>query len=139
MLQRSETVALYGVLETRELAEEGEIDLADRAVTLLRDDELGEALSFRRRVVDLVAGDEEDDVGVLLDGARLAKVGHHRPLVLPCVDAAVELRQRDHRDFELLGKALERARDLRDLGRPVLLAAVAGAGHELKVIDDDEA
>ena len=34
---------------------------------------------------------EHDDVGVLLDGARLAKVREHRGLALALLDAAVEL------------------------------------------------
>src|SRR4051794_18751614 len=83
---RSEAVALSRVLEARELADERQIDLADRTVALLRDDELREAFRFRRRVVHLIAVDEEDDVGVLLDRTGLAKVRHHRALVLTRID-----------------------------------------------------
>ncbi len=53
--------------------------------------------SFDLLVVVLVAVDEHDDVGVLLDGAGFAQVGHHRALVGPRLHASVQLRQRDHR------------------------------------------
>ena len=50
---------------------------------------------------------------------------------------AGELRERDHGKPQLLGQALERAADRGDLLLAVLDAA--GAGHELQVVDDDEA
>ena len=74
------------ILEARVLAEEGESHHADRAVALLADDDLGDALVLRLRVVDLVAIDEQDHVGVLLDRARFAQVRHHRPLVRPLLE-----------------------------------------------------
>src|SRR5688572_29794332 len=79
------------VFEPRELAEEGEIDLANGPVSLFRYDDLGNALARRIRVIDFVAVNEKDQVGVLFDGARFAQVGHHRPLVLARVDAAIQL------------------------------------------------
>ena len=57
--------------------------------------------------VGVVAVDEHDDVGVLLDGARLAKVGELRSLVGARLRVAVELGERDHRDVQLLGQELE--------------------------------
>ena len=72
--------------EARELLEEGERNRPDRTVAVLGDDEvrltgpLGVLL-----VVVLVAVDERDDVGVLLDRARLAKVRQDRA---PCPGAA---------------------------------------------------
>src|SRR6266498_3317291 len=60
------------VLETGEPALERQLDVADGAVALLADDDLGDAgLLGLVLVVDLVAVDEHDDVGVLLDGARV--------------------------------------------------------------------
>ena len=96
------------------------------------------AMPLRGRVlvVDLVAIDQHDQVRVLLDGARLAQVGHHGLLVVALFDAAVELRQRDHRHLQLLGERLERARDLRDLGGAVLLGA--RHLHELQIVDHDQ-
>lgn len=41
-------------------------------VTLFADDDLGPALVRRIGVVDLVAADEQDQVGVLLDGTGFA-------------------------------------------------------------------
>src|SRR5690349_1885468 len=64
-------------LEARVLTEEGQANGTDRTVPLLADDDLRDALVLRLGVVDLVAIDEDDDVGVLLDGARFAQVRHH--------------------------------------------------------------
>src|SRR5690606_24328083 len=58
------------IQEARAGAGEGQAYRADGAVTLLADDDLRRALVGRIGVVDLVAIDEQDQVGVLLDGAR---------------------------------------------------------------------
>src|SRR5512143_2649125 len=97
--------------EARVFAEEGQPHRADRAVTLLADDAFGRPLVLRVRIVDRVAVDEQDDVRILFDGARFAQVGHHRALVGTLLQAAVQLRQRDHWHMELLRQALERTRD----------------------------
>src|SRR5687767_15171133 len=75
---RSVTGGSRVVLEARVLAEEGQLHRAVGAVTLLADDDLGDALVGRIFVVDLVAVDEEDHVRVLLQSSRFAKVRHHR-------------------------------------------------------------
>src|SRR5690606_4473059 len=62
-------VILGEVFKAGVLAEEGQPAGADGAVALLADDHLGDALVLGILVVDLVAVDEQDDVGVLLDGA----------------------------------------------------------------------
>src|SRR5690606_10485759 len=62
------------VLESRVLADEGQRHVARGAVALLGEDELRLAL-LRLLVVHLVAVDEQHQVGVLLDRARLAQVG----------------------------------------------------------------
>src|SRR5690606_15236723 len=69
------------VLELRELAEERQVELADRAVALLRDDDVRDALAGRIGLVDLFSVDEHDQVGVLLDGAALAQIRHDGLLV----------------------------------------------------------
>src|SRR5713226_3302533 len=105
------------VVELGDLALEAQLDRPDRAVTLLGDDDFGEpgdALDILgpavAAVVELVVGlvrpahrlgaadiiflaeDEHDDVGILLDRARFAQVGKHRPLVLAVLDRARKLR-----------------------------------------------
>src|SRR4051812_21939312 len=93
MLSSLESVGILEVGEAREAAEERHIDAADRAVPLLADDDLGPPLRLLLvRKVHLVAVDEKDDVGVLLDRARLAQVRHHRPAVVSLLDRARELR-----------------------------------------------
>src|SRR5690606_8189950 len=86
----------------------------------------------------LLPVDEEDHVRVLLDRSGLAEVGELRALVLSAarLDTAVELRERHHRDLELLRQRLERAADLADLLLPAL--DLAPRAHELEVVDDDE-
>src|SRR5206468_359461 len=123
--------------ELRVVPEECQPDRPRRTVTLLADDDLGGALVARIGVVVLVAVDEEDHVGVLLDRARFAKVGHDRTLVGALLERTVELRERDDGNVELLRKRLEAARDFRDLGGAILL--VAWNLHQLQVIDHDEA
>src|SRR5690606_21693493 len=68
------------VFELGVLPEKGQAHRTDRTVTLLADDDLGRALVRRIRIVNFVAVDEQDDVGILLDGARFAQIGHHRAL-----------------------------------------------------------
>src|ERR671934_528631 len=116
-----ESVGILEVGEAREAAEEREIDAPDGPVPLLPDDDLGPALRLLLvRKVHLVAIDEKDHIGVLLDRPRLAQVRHHRPTVVTLLDGARQLRQSDNRHLELLGERLERARYFRDLGGAVL-------------------
>src|SRR3954468_15553949 len=67
--------------EARVLALEGERHVPEAAVAVLGDDEVGLARAVGVLVVVLVAVDEHDEVGVLLDLAGLAQVGEHRALV----------------------------------------------------------
>src|SRR5690349_9901634 len=133
---RSRPALLLG--EERIRLEEDQLHHAGRALALLRDVELDllHVGLLRRLALPVVAGtvQEHDDVGVLLDRARLAQVGEHRRLALALLDAAVELREREDRDPELLRQALQRPADDRDL----LLARLRRRVHELEVVDDDE-
>src|SRR5207245_6343929 len=111
------------VLEAGVLLQEGQLDLADGAVALLGDVHLGDALLLAvLGVVVLVAVEEADDVRVLLYRAGFAKIREPRHGWRAALDLAVQLRERHHRDAELLGKRLERAGDLRDLLLAVVLA-----------------
>src|SRR3989344_7356593 len=62
------------IFKARIFPEEGQAHLADRTVTLLADDDIGGGLVRDVLVVDLVALDEENHAGVLLDGAGFAQV-----------------------------------------------------------------
>src|SRR3989338_9802328 len=92
------------ILEARMLTEEGEPDSANRAVTLLADDNFGGALELRILVVNLVTIKKQDQVGILLDSAGFAQIRHHRALVVTVFDLAVDLRKRNHRQIEFLGQ-----------------------------------
>ena len=69
MRGRSELlVTLVEAHKSEALWVEVELDLADRSVTMLRDDEVGDVLDFG--IVRLVIAwtvNERDDIGVLLD------------------------------------------------------------------------
>jgi hypothetical protein len=69
------------VLEPRVLANEREPDGARRTVALLADDQLGDAGVLFVGLVDVLAVNEEDDVRVLLERARLAQVRELRAMV----------------------------------------------------------
>src|SRR6056297_17679 len=125
------------VAEAQVLTFEVQHEITGCAVAVLADDDLGLALVRRIVVVDFITVNEQDHVGILLDGAGFTQVGHHRPLVGPLLQRAVELGKRDDRYLELLGKRLEAARDLSDLGGAVLL--VSGHLHQLEVVDHDHA
>src|SRR5262249_4895741 len=66
-------VLLGDVLEPRVLRQEDHLHGADRSVALLADDDFRDVLLVRRQVflVLRAPGEEEDDVRVLLEGARI--------------------------------------------------------------------
>ena len=89
-------------------------------------------------LVVLVAVDEHHEVGVLLDLARLAQVGEHRPLVGLRSSTA-----RESCESAITGTSSSRAR----IFRPRLISptcwtrlSIARVGaHQLQVVDDDQA
>src|SRR5215475_7298611 len=84
------------LLEAGELgiaADEGDVEVPDRAVAVLGDDHLGDpllAVVGVVAVVVLLAVEEHHEVGVLLDGAGLAEVGENRARVVALLGRAVE-------------------------------------------------
>ncbi len=153
----------FKVAEAGELAGELHLDSIDRAVALLGDDNFGDVahlfqsffaalLPLEKFVVTFVlvlgrasalqiiflAEDKHDHVGVLLDGARFTKVGQHGSFVLALLDGARKLRQRDHRNVQLLGQRLQSTGNFRDLLHTAIVARQAGAGYELQIVDDDQ-
>src|SRR5229473_2913730 len=86
-------VAGFGsvILEAGELADVGQLGGVGGAVALLGDDHLGYAWLLAVAMVHLVAIDERDEVGVLLDRARLAQIGEQRAAIGAGLDLAVEL------------------------------------------------
>ena len=117
-----------------------ELHGAGLAVAVLGDDALGQVVVLVAVVVVVVPVEEHDDVGVLLDGARLTQVGEHGPLVGAALRAAGELGQAHHRHVQLLGHDLQGAGDVGDDLLAVVAAAggPAGGGHELEVVYDHQ-
>ncbi len=62
--------------------QENQVHCAHGAVTLLGDDQFGQAAQvFALPVVDLFTEDEGDEIGILLDGARFAQVAELRTVI----------------------------------------------------------
>ena len=85
------------------------------------------------------AAQQEDHVGVLLDGARVAQVRElrHLVLVVPLLVRARELREDDDRHLQLLRHRLDLARDAARLQLAALTGELA-AVRELQIVDHDE-
>ena len=80
-----------GVRESRVLAVKGQSDGSGRTIAVFSDDDLGQSGVRRVLVVVVVPIQEQDDVRVLLDGARFSEIGHDRSLVGALLKAAIEL------------------------------------------------
>ena len=110
-------------------------------VAVLGDDALGQIVVFAVLIVVVVPVEEHDDVGVLLDGARLAQVGEHGALVGAALRSAGELGEADHRHIEFLGHDFQGPGDVGDDLLAVVARAggAAGGGHELEIVYDHQA
>src|SRR6266568_699600 len=144
-IQRPLFAPVTQVLKTGMLAEKGQADGADRAVSLFADDQFGVALvplgaravPFATLLaVDRLAVDEHDHVGILLDGAGFAQVAHHRALVGAFFQLTVELGESHYRHTQLLGQRLQGLGDLRNLLLPRFDAGTRL--HQLQIVDDDQ-
>jgi hypothetical protein len=88
-------------------------------------------------VIILIAVDEEDDVGVLLDGAGLAEVGELGLVGGAPLHGTGALGNGQHRGVNLAGQGLERPGDEADLLHAVLAATAAFALHQLEIVQDN--
>ena len=68
--------------------EEGELLGSDRPIAVLGEDDLREPLVVGLLVVVLVAVEEHDEVGVLLDRSRFTQIRERRPFVGSALDCA---------------------------------------------------
>ena len=125
-------------LEARVFAEEGEAHGADRTVALLADDDLGDALVLRFRVVDLVAVDEQDDVCVLLDRAR-SRAGPTSPAACSgrCSSARLSCDSATTGHLSSLASAFSE-REISEIS-VARFSPLRRRLHQLQVVDDHEA
>ena len=115
-----------------------QFDIADWAVSLFGDDDLGLSCKFDcfvGFVVVLFAVDEHDDVGVLFDRTGFTQVAKPRSVVFGVLGLAVQLREAQHGDALLAGEHFEASGDFGDL----FLTGVFGVVwvDQLQVVDDD--
>ena len=133
------TAAAAGkVLESGVLLQKRQAHRSSGAVALFADDELGHAfdvgIALALLPVHFFAEDEEHDIGVLLERARLAQVRELRPVIAAGFWRAAELAEREDRHPELLGENLQRPGNRRQFLLPVL--EPPAPLHELEVVDD---
>ena len=103
------------------------------------DDDFGHTWLLARFFgVVLVAVNEHDDVGILLDGTRLSQVAHHGAFVGALLYTSVELRQGNHRALQLTGQHLQTPRNFTQFSGPVF-AVVGCATHQLEVVHHNQA
>src|SRR5271157_1068331 len=115
------------------------MELADGTIALLGNDDFSTAFEIGIvLLVNLLAEDKQDHVGILLDGAGFAEVGELRAVVAAAAfGSAAELRQSEDGDLELFGEGLKSARDCRHFLSSIL-EALRTSGHELQVVDDEQ-
>jgi hypothetical protein len=80
-----------------------------------------------------------DDIGILLDRARIAQVRQLRAFILARFHVTGELREGQHGDVQVLGDGFEAAGDVRDLDGAVLTGLQGvGAAQELQIVGAQE-
>src|SRR5680860_1417354 len=100
------------------------------------DRNVGGALGIQLTHRGLSAGVCPQDPCVGGEATGFTKVAHLRPLVGALLTAAVQLRDSDDGDLELLGQELEGTGELGDLLLPALDAFARA--HQLQVVDDHQ-
>jgi len=88
--------ALGGVHEACQSLLEIQVDGAGWAITVLCDDDFRLIGELGRFVVDLIAVEEHDDVGVLFKATTFSEVRKLRALVLPLFDRTRKLGGGEH-------------------------------------------
>src|SRR5260364_254348 len=124
------------IVEFCVLTQKGQPRDAGRAIALLANADLGNAFVRTVRVIDFIAVDKENHIGVLLDGAGFAQIGHHRTFIGALFEAAIQLRKRNHRHIQLFCQTLQRARNLGNFSRAVFTGRCRR--HQLQIIDNDQ-
>jgi hypothetical protein len=93
--------------EFREPVEEDQLAGADRAVSVLGDDQVGEAVGLVVGIaVVVLAKEERDQIRVLLKLPGLAKIGELRLWWMALLRRSGELGNRHHRHLQLAGEDL---------------------------------
>ena len=98
------------ILKFRLRVNEPELSSSRWAVSLLSDDDLSYSWLFAGLFgLVLIAVDEHDEICILLNGTRLAKIAHHGAFISSLLNPSIELRQRNYRASQLFCKHLHSA------------------------------
>ena len=129
----------FQIGERKELRPPLQLDRPGLAVTVFRNNALGNVLVLRVGIVIFVSVEEHDGVRILLDSAGFAKIGQHRPLVGTRFVGTGQLAKTDDRHIQLLCHDLERTGDVTD-DRYAVVAGFAGrgCGHQLQIVDQHQ-
>ena len=79
------------VIESRVFALELQFTGANFAIALLANDDFSDPFVWAFFVVVLIAVDEQNDVGILLDGAGLSEIGVHGALIGSLFNTTIQL------------------------------------------------
>ena len=113
-----------------------QIDRARRTFAMLGHDQLGGVGRLAGVVIGPIAIEEQDDVAVLLDRARVSEITQHRPLVHPLLYGPTQLRSHDDGHIQFPRQILQALRQRGHFLIAVLTAAIRC--HQLQIIDDDQ-
>ena len=83
---------------------EGDNNSAGRAISLLSQDDVSLASTRMIALINTLAVEQDDNVGVLLQRTGLSQVRDFGTLVLLLLCLTVELRKGNHWDLEFLGQ-----------------------------------
>src|SRR5581483_12518208 len=87
----STRLPLLQTLKFGEPVVEKQLHFAGRTIPMLLDENVRDAFFFRIRIIHIVAINEDDDIGILLDRAALAEICQHRNRRFPAFDRAAQL------------------------------------------------
>ena len=70
---------------------ESQAHAADGTIALLADDNLGDAFVGAVWIIDFVAVDKADEIGILLERSRFSQIRHDRSFICTLFQTAIEL------------------------------------------------
>ena len=109
-------------------------------MAVLGNNTLGNTFFFRVFIIVFVTVQEHNRVGVLLDGTGFPQIRQNGPLVGTAFHRTAQLTQADHRDIQFLCHDFQGAGNFTHHDHTVFIVlSIAGALHQLQIVDDDEA
>jgi hypothetical protein len=86
------------LFERRTASQKDQPQFADGAITVLANEDVGQACMRRISMVHLIPVEEDDEISVLLKRTAVAEIRQHRPFVFSVLHIPVELPKGDDRN-----------------------------------------